>query len=77
MESDLLLSRYDRGHCLRYTKYDLNEYNHSLLKLGEYLSGNEESMTEVDARIYHFYARERHSHFEKIAEEIDNSYKEP
>ena len=65
----------ERGDLNQYTKYDLDEYNHSLAKLEAYLTGTDSNMTESDARIYHYYASEQHAHFVKLAEEIDGAYK--
>lgn len=65
-----------RGDLNEYTKYDLDEYNHALNKLESYLNGNDSELSESDARIYHFYIREQHNHFEQIAKEIDKDYQE-
>ena len=69
-------SLFERGELNEYTKYDLDEYNHALNKLENYLNGNESELTDSDARIYNFYIREQHSHFEQIAKEIDDDYGE-
>lgn len=66
----------ERNELNEYTKYDLNEYNHALKKLQDYLSGNESKLSNSDARIYLFYIREQHKHFDQIAKEIDESYRE-
>lgn len=66
----------ERGDLNEYTKHDLDEYNHALKKLEKYLKGDDSDMSESDARIYHFYVREQHKHFEKIANEIDEDYQE-
>jgi hypothetical protein len=66
----------ERGDLNEYTKHDLDEYNHALKKLEKYLKGDDSDMSESDARIYHFYVREQHNHFEKIANEIDEDYQE-
>ena len=66
----------ERGDLNEYTKYDLDEYNHALRKLERYLKGDDPDMSEADARIYHFYVREQHNHFEQIAKEIDEDYQE-
>lgn len=66
----------ERNDLNEYTKYDLDEYNHAILKLEKYLSGDDSGLSESDARIYHFYIREQHSHFVQIATEIDEDYKE-
>jgi len=69
-------SLLERGDLNEYTKYDLDEYNHALNKLEGYLNGNESGLTDSDARIYHFYIREQHNHFEQIAKEVDDDYHE-
>ena len=69
-------SLLERGDLNEYTKYDLDEYNHALTKLEDYLNGNESGLTDSDARIYHFYIREQHNHFEQIAKEVDDDYRE-
>ena len=66
----------ERGDLNEYTKYDLDEYNHALNKLESYLNGDDSELSESDARIYHFYIREQHDHFEQIAKEIDEDYQE-
>ncbi|WP_028574190.1 hypothetical protein [Desulfonatronovibrio hydrogenovorans] len=66
----------ERGDLNEYIKYDLDEYNHALNKLESYLKGDDSSMSDADARIYHFYVREQHNHFEQIAKEIDDDYQE-
>ncbi|MFO7579080.1 MAG: hypothetical protein R6W74_02565, partial [Nitrosomonas halophila] len=66
----------ERGDLNEYIKYDLDEYNHALSKLESYLKGDDSSMSDADARIYHFYVREQHNHFEQIAKEIDDDYQE-
>tara|TARA_R110000787_G_scaffold286394_1_gene404604 strand:- start:389 stop:1360 length:972 start_codon:yes stop_codon:yes gene_type:complete len=69
-------SLLERGNLNEYTKNDLDEYNHALAKLEDYLNGNESGLTDSDARIYHFYIREQHNHFEQIAKEVDDDYRE-
>lgn len=69
-------SLLERGDLNEYTKYDLDEYNHALSKLEDYLNGNESGLTDSDARIYHFYVQEQHNHFEQIAKEVDDDYRE-
>lgn len=66
----------ERGDLNEYIKYELDEYNHALNKLESYLKGDDASMSDADARIYHFYAHEQHNHFEQIAKEIDDDYQE-
>lgn len=66
----------NRGELTEYTSYDLNEYKHAISILKDYLSSNSKGLGESDARIYLFYLREQHQHFVKIAEEIDNEYRE-
>ncbi len=66
----------ERGDINSYTEYDLNEYKHALFRLKNYLEGDDQSMSESDALIYHFYMREQHKHFEQIAKEVDDSYQE-
>lgn len=66
----------ERNDLNEYIKYDLDEYNHAISKIEEYLSGDDSRLSESDARIYHFYIREQHGHFVKIANEIDDEYKE-
>jgi hypothetical protein len=68
-------SLLERGDLNEYTKYDLDEYNHALSKLEGYLKGDDLEMTDSDARIYHFYIREQHNHFEQIAKEVDEDYR--
>jgi hypothetical protein len=64
----------DRNDLSEYTKYDLDEYNHALKKIEEYLSDSQSELTNSDARIYHFYIREQHKNFEQLASEIDEDY---
>lgn len=66
----------ERGDLNEYTKYDLDEYNHALYKLEKYLRCEAPEISESDARIYHFYVREQHNHFEQIAKEVDEDYRE-
>lgn len=66
----------ERGELNEYTRYDLDEYKHALFVVREYLSENPGHLVEADARIYHFYLREQHNRFVKIAEEVDEEYKE-
>lgn len=66
----------DRRELNDYTRYDLKEYKHAIGVLKGYLSGNSQLLSESDASIYHFYLREQHKHFVKIAEEVDIEYKE-
>jgi hypothetical protein len=65
----------ERRELTEYTQYDLNEYNHAISVLRDYLSGNPKGLSESDARVYLFYLREQHKHFVKIAEEIDSDYR--
>lgn len=65
----------ERGELNDYVKFDLVEYRHAIQMLRAYLSTGTPSMGETDARIYCFYIREQHAHFEKIAEEIDEEYR--
>ncbi|WP_417227136.1 hypothetical protein [Amphritea sp.] len=55
-------------------KYDLDQYFHAIDKLRKYFNNQAEGMTERDARVYHYYIKEKHSHFVKIAEEYDEEY---
>lgn len=64
----------DRRDHNSYTQYELDEYKHALARLEAYLEGGEHHLSESDARIYHFYMREQHKHFEQIAKEIDDTY---
>lgn len=64
-----------RGELNEYIQHDLSEYKHGLSRLKNYLKGENEDMTQQDANIYHFYIREEHKTFEKIAKEIDDEYK--
>jgi len=64
----------ERNDLHEYTKYDLDEYNHAISKLENYLSGTDTDLTEKDAYIYHFFIREQHKHFVQIANEIDAEY---
>ena len=64
----------ERGDIDSYTQYDLDEYKHALSRLGAYLEGDGHDMSERDARIYHFYVRQQHKHFEQIAKEVDATY---
>jgi len=64
----------ERDDLNEYIKYDLDEYNHALGKLEDYLGGNKSGLAEEDARIYYFYIREQHKHFVQIAKEIDEDY---
>lgn len=66
----------ERGDVNEYTKYDLDEYNHALCRIERYLDGSETLLSESDARIYQFYIREQHKHFEQIAREVDENYRE-
>lgn len=66
----------ERNELSEYTKFNLDEYNHALSKLENYLTGNNSELKEIDARIYLFYVREQHNHFVQIAGEIDENYKE-
>ena len=38
------------------------------------LSGGGEDISEVDARIYHYYIKNEHNKFVKIAEDYDKEY---
>lgn len=64
----------ERRDLNEYIKYDLDEYNHALAKLKDYLTRSDSGLTDSDARIYHFYIREQHNHFVQIAKEIDEDY---
>ena len=59
-----------------YVKYDLDEYKRGIQALKLYFGDNPKQLEEGDARIYYFYLRERHKHFEQIANEIDEEYGE-
>lgn len=69
-------SLLERRELTDYTRYDLDEYKHAILRLKNYLSSNTSQMVESDARIFLFYLREQHKHFVKLAEEIDGEYRE-
>lgn len=69
-------SLFERGDIDEYIKYDLDEYNYALSKLKSYLKGDNTSLSDADARIYQFYVREQHNHFEELAKEIDEDYQE-
>lgn len=64
----------ERNELHEYTKFDLGEYFHAIKRLEEYLSGDSDSMEELDARIYWSYLRAEHSGFVEIAKEIDEQY---
>ena len=64
----------ERNELDDHIKSDLDEYRHAISKLEGYLETEEETIPEMDARIYHFYICERHKHFIKIAREIDKEY---
>lgn len=64
-----------RGELSEYIKYDLDEYNHALSKLEDYLNANDSKMTNKDANIYYFYINERHNYFKEIAKEVDEDYR--
>lgn len=66
----------ERGDLNEYIRFDLAEYKHGISVLKFYLSGENTTMQETDARIYGFFLYERHKHFVKIAEEIDEEYSE-
>ncbi len=65
-----------RNELNNHTEFELDEYFHALRKLDAYLSGTENTMEEVDARIYLSYLRNEHDHFVQIAKEIDEDYRE-
>lgn len=64
----------ERGDISEGTKYELDQYNHAILRLKTYFKMENENMTDSDARIYHFYIQESHKWFESIAKEIDDEY---
>lgn len=64
----------ERNELSEHTKYDLDEYNYAISKIENYLIRDNTEMTDIDARIYHFYLREQHSHFVQLAKEIDKNY---
>lgn len=64
----------ERNELSEYTEYDLREYFHALSRLDAYLAGNRCEMEEMDARIYHSYIWNEHSHFVELAKEIDEQY---
>lgn len=66
----------ERNELSEYTEYDLREYFHALSRLDAYLAGNGGEMEEMDARIYHTYIQNEHSHFVQITKEIDEQYQE-
>jgi hypothetical protein len=63
-----------RGEMTTYTDFDLKVFERAVDILNAYLSGDKPDMTDMDARIYHNYLQEHHSHFMKIAQEIDDEY---
>ncbi len=64
----------ERNELNEYTEFDLGEYFHALKRIEEYLSGENGSMVELDARIYWSYIRNEHLSFVQIAKEIDEQY---
>jgi hypothetical protein len=76
MYSQFEIALQERRELNEYTRYDLDEYQHAIFVLKEYLSGNPKELSASDARIYLFYLYEQHEKkFVKIAEEIDDEYK--
>lgn len=69
-------SLLERGELDEQTKRGLDEYNHALNILEGYLKGNNSGLADSDARIYHFYVREKHNYFEQIAKDVDDDYRE-
>ena len=61
----------ERNELGEYTEFDLGEYFHAIKRTEEYLSGENDSMEELDARIYWSYIRNEHSSFVQIAKEVD------
>ncbi len=68
------VSLVDRNELDVYTKFDLDQYFHAIERLESYLAGANKSMEELDARIYWTYLSNEHSHFVKLADEIDEQY---
>ncbi|MCP4978283.1 MAG: hypothetical protein GY931_19215 [Maribacter sp.] len=64
----------ERNELSEYTEFDLGEYFHAVKRLDEYLSGDNDLLNEIDARIYWTYLRNEHSSFVQIAKEIDEHY---
>jgi hypothetical protein len=64
----------ERNELGEYTEFDLGEYFHAIKRIEEYLSGENESMEELDARIYWSYIRNEHASFVQIAKEVDEQY---
>lgn len=64
----------ERGDLNEYTEFDLSEYFHALEKLDKFFSAEDETMGEVDARIYLSYLRHEHRHFVAVAGEVDAEY---
>jgi len=65
----------ERSELDEYTRFDLDEYKHAIGVVREFLSENPRGIGESDARIYLFYLRQQHDHFVKIAQEVDEEYK--
>ena len=64
----------ERNELNEYISYDLEQYKHAIQVLKSFLNGEDDKLTEKDARIYLYYIREEHKRFVKIAEEIDEEY---
>jgi len=64
----------ERNELSEYTKFDLGEYFHAIKRIEEYLSGDNDKLEELDARIYWTYIRNEHSSFVQIAKEVDEQY---
>ncbi len=64
----------ERNELNESIEYDLEQYKHAISILKSFLSGENKTLTERDARIYLFYIREKHPHFIEIAKEIDGEY---
>lgn len=67
-----MVERSELNDC---TRFDLDEYKHGITMVREFLSENPRGLGESDARIYLFYLRQQHDYFVKIAQEVDDDYK--
>lgn len=68
---DALIERNEFGD---YVEYDLNEFLHALSRIDQYLTGENDFLSEADMRIYHTYISTEHKKFVEIAEQIDEQY---
>lgn len=75
MYVDFEFAMVERTELSEYTRFDLDEYKHAITVVREFLSENPRGLGESDARIYLFYLRQQHDSFVKIAQEVDDEYK--